>query len=308
MLISRPGGVHITWQQQVKGTPDPDPRCRKDPAAAWRKAQAAGDGQARVAAGEKNPVPASVKVLAGFLALLACLALATRPALAQPVPLPQVNLNLSQTTDPRQVVDTVRLLVLLTVLAIVPAILLLMTSFTRIIIVLSFVRSALATQQTPPNQVLIGLALFLTFFIMAPVYNQVKTQALDPYLAGQLTQEQALAAGAKPVREFMYHQTREKDLALFIRMSGMAQPRTRDDVPMHVLIPAFIISELKTAFQMGFLIYIPFLVIDLVIASTLMAMGMFMVPPVMISLPFKLMLFVLVDGWYLVVKSLLESF
>ncbi|WP_406678118.1 flagellar type III secretion system pore protein FliP [Moorella sp. ACPs] len=246
--------------------------------------------------------------IAGVLLSLVGLVLVTRPALAQPVPLPQVNLSLSQTTDPRQVVDTVRILVLLTVLALVPAILLLMTSFTRIIIVLSFVRSALATQQTPPNQVLIGLALFLTFFIMAPVYNQVKTQAIDPYLAGRMTQEQALAAGAKPVREFMYRQTREKDLALFVRMSGMPQPRTRDDVPMHVLIPAFIISELKTAFQMGFLIYIPFLIIDLVIASTLMAMGMFMVPPVMISLPFKLMLFVLVDGWYLVVKSLLESF
>ncbi|QGP92852.1 Flagellar biosynthetic protein FliP [Neomoorella glycerini] len=242
------------------------------------------------------------------MVFLACLTVVIRPALAQPLSLPQVNLNLSPASDPRQVVDTVRILVLLTVLALVPAILLLMTSFTRIIIVLSFVRSALATQQTPPNQVLIGLALFLTFFIMAPVYNQVKTQAIDPYLAGQITQEQALAAGAKPVREFMYRQTREKDLALFVRMAGMAQPRTRDDVPMHVLIPAFIISELKTAFQMGFLIYIPFLIIDLVIASTLMAMGMFMVPPVMISLPFKLMLFVLVDGWYLVVKSLLESF
>ncbi|WP_338835771.1 flagellar type III secretion system pore protein FliP [Neomoorella thermoacetica] len=244
----------------------------------------------------------------GGAALLAGLVLGLRPALAQPVPVPQVNLNLAQTTDPRQVVDTVRLLVLLTVLALAPALVLLMTSFTRIIVVLSFVRSALATQQTPPNQILIGLALFLTFFIMAPVYNQVKTQAIDPYLAGRITQEQALAAGARPVREFMYRQTREKDLALFVHMSGMAQPRTRDDVPLHVLIPAFIISELKTAFQMGFLIYIPFLIIDLVIASTLMAMGMFMVPPVMISLPFKLMLFVLVDGWYLVVKSLLESF
>jgi len=239
---------------------------------------------------------------------LAGLAAGAHPVQAQPLPLPDLNLNLSQTTDPRQVVDTIRLLVLLTILALVPAILLLMTSFTRVIIVLSFVRSALATQQTPPNQILIGLALFLTFFIMAPVYNQVKSQAIDPYLTGELTQEQALAAGEKPVREFMYRQTREKDLALFVNMSAMPQPRTRDDIPMHVLIPAFIISELKTAFQMGFLIYIPFLIIDLVIASTLMAMGMFMVPPIMISLPFKIMLFVLVDGWYLVVKSLLESF
>lgn len=232
--------------------------------------------------------------------------LGIKPAQAQPVP--GLELRLALTEEPGKVVDTVKLLILLTVLALVPAILLLMTSFTRIIVVLAFVRSALATQQVPPNQILIGLALFLTFFIMAPVYNQVKAQALDPYLAGQISQEEALARGAKPLREFMYRQTREKDLALFIRMSGMPEPRTRDDVPLYVLIPAFVISELKTAFQMGFLIYIPFLIIDLVIASTLMAMGMFMVPPVMISLPFKLMLFVLVDGWYLVVKSLLESF
>ncbi|MGI9951204.1 flagellar type III secretion system pore protein FliP [Moorellaceae bacterium AZ2] len=247
-----------------------------------------------------------------FIALLVTLALAIglyagiRPALAQPVP--GVELRLTPTDDPEGVVDTVRLLVLLTILALVPAILLLMTCFTRIIVVLAFVRSALATQQVPPNQVLIGLALFLTFFIMAPVYNQVKAQALDPYLAGQISQEEALARGSRPLREFMYRQTREKDLALFIRMAGLPEPRTRDDVPLYVLIPAFVISELKTAFQMGFLIYIPFLIIDLVIASILMAMGMFMVPPVMISLPFKLMLFVLVDGWYLVVKSLLESF
>ncbi|MGB9859300.1 MAG: flagellar type III secretion system pore protein FliP [Moorellaceae bacterium] len=232
--------------------------------------------------------------------------LTARQAWAQP--LPGLDLRLTPTEEPAKVVDTLRLLVLLTVLALVPALLLLTTCFTRIIVVLSFVRSALATQQVPPNQVLIGLALFLTFFIMAPVYNQVKAQALDPYLAGQISQEEALARGAKPLREFMYRQTREKDLALFVRMSGMPEPRSRDDVPLYVLIPAFVISELKTAFQMGFLIYIPFLIIDLVIASTLMAMGMFMVPPVMISLPFKLMLFVLVDGWYLVVKSLLESF
>ncbi|MDK2820382.1 MAG: flagellar biosynthesis protein FliP [Clostridia bacterium] len=215
----------------------------------------------------------------------------------------EININ-----DPQQFTETVRLFITLSVLAFIPAILMLMTSFTRIIVVLSFVRSALATQQTPPNQVLIGLALFLTFFIMTPVYNQVKTEALDPFLAGEISQEEAIAIGEKPIREFMYKQTREKDLALFVHMSEIDQPRTREDVPLYVLTPAFVISELKTAFQMGFLIYIPFLVIDLVIASTLMAMGMFMVPPVMISLPFKIMLFVLVDGWYLVIKSLLESF
>ncbi|MGI6548311.1 MAG: flagellar type III secretion system pore protein FliP [Bacillota bacterium] len=242
-------------------------------------------------------------------ALLAVLVAAMGLFLATPAaaaPLPGLDLPVSE--DPQQVVETVQILLLLTVLALVPAILLLMTSFTRIVIVLSFVRSALATQQTPPNQVLIGLALFLTFFIMAPVAGQVKAEAVDPYLAGQITQEEALRAGEGPVREFLYRQTREKDLALFVHMAGLPPPETRADVPMHVIVPAFVISELKTAFQMGFMIYIPFLIIDLVVASTLMAMGMFMVPPVMISLPFKLMLFVLVDGWHLVVKSLLESF
>ncbi|MDN5346759.1 MAG: flagellar biosynthesis protein FliP [Clostridia bacterium] len=232
----------------------------------------------------------------------------SKPAWAQPLPLPEIDLSIRQTDSPRQVVDTVRLLLLLTFLSLIPAILLLMTSFTRILVVLAFVRNALATQQVPPNQVLIGLALFLTFFTMAPVYNEIRAQALDPYLNGQISQEEALARGSRPLREFMYRQTREKDLALFVRMSRMPQPQTREDVPMHVLIPAFVISELKTAFQIGFLLYLPFLIIDLVIASILMAMGMFMVPPIMISLPFKLMLFVLVDGWYLIVKSLLESF
>lgn len=227
---------------------------------------------------------------------------------AAPVPVPDINLQVGQSETPDQVVDSLKLLVLLTVLALVPAILVLMTSFTRIVVVLSFVRSALATQQTPPNQVLIGLALFLTFFTMAPVYDQVKTQAIDPYLAEQISQEEALELGAEPLREFMMKQTREKDLALFVQAANLERPFKKNDVPMRVLIPAFVISELKTAFQMGFLIYIPFLIIDMVVASTLMSMGMFMVPPVMISLPFKLLLFVMVDGWYLVVKSLLESF
>ena len=173
---------------------------------------------------------------------------------------------------------------------------------------LAFVRNGIATQQTPPNQILIGLAIFLTFFTMAPVFQDVKAEALDPYLDGAITQEQAIQEGAAPLREFMFKQTREKDLALFVRMSQMERPANRDEIPMGVLTPAFVISELKTAFQMGFLIFVPFLIIDMVVASTLMSMGMFMVPPIMISLPFKILLFVLVDGWYLVVKSLLESF
>jgi len=243
-------------------------------------------------------------VLLGLVIWLGC----WEVALAQPLPLPSIDLEIHQSDDPVEVVGTLRLLVLLTILSLVPAILILVTSFTRVVIVLSFVRNALATQQTPPNQVLIGLALFLTFFIMAPVFQEAKVNALDPYLAGELSQEEAFELAAEPFKEFMFRQTREKDLALFVNMSNMERPETKEDIPLTVLIPAFIISELKTAFQMGFIIFIPFLVIDIVVASTLMSMGMFMVPPVMISLPFKLMLFVLVDGWYLVVKSLLESF
>ncbi len=227
---------------------------------------------------------------------------------AQPIPLPEIDLQIAQSDDPLKVVGTLRLLVLLTVLSLVPAILILMTSFTRAAIVLGFVRNALATQQSPPNQVIIGLALFLTFFTMAPVFQEAKVNALDPYLAGTIEQEAALELGAKPFKEFMFKHTREKDLALFVNMSNQERPETKEDVELTTLVPAFVISELKTAFQMGFIIFIPFLVIDIVVASTLMAMGMFMLPPIMISLPFKLMLFVMVDGWYLVVKSLLESF
>lgn len=227
-------------------------------------------------------------------------------ALAQP--LPGIELQVTPTEEPEGVVNTLELLVLLTALTLAPAFLVMLTSFTRIVVVLGFVRNALATQQIPPNQVLIGLALFLTLFTMYPTFQEIKTQAIDPYVAGQITQEEAIASGEVPLKEFMFRQTREKDLALFVNISGMARPATRDDIPMYVLIPSFAISELKTAFQMGFLIYVPFLIIDLVVASTLMAMGMFMVPPIMISLPFKILLFVLVDGWYLVVKSLVESF
>lgn len=229
-------------------------------------------------------------------------------AQAQPLPLPNIDLQIGQSDDPVEVVGTLRLLVLLTILSLVPAILILMTSFTRVAIVLGFVRNALATQQTPPNQVLIGLALFLTFFTMAPVFQEVKANALDPYLAGNLPQEEAINLATEPFKNFMFQQTREKDLALFVNASKMERPETKKDIPLTMLVPAFVISELKTAFQMGFVIFIPFLIVDVVVASTLMSMGMFMVPPIMISLPFKLMLFVMVDGWYLVVKSLLESF
>ncbi|MCR2820707.1 flagellar type III secretion system pore protein FliP [Lederbergia panacisoli] len=203
---------------------------------------------------------------------------------------------------------SVKLLLLLTVLSIAPSILILMTSFTRIIIVLSFVRTSLATQQMPPNQVLVGLALFLTFFIMAPTFSQVNDQALTPLFNDEINLEEAYEKAAIPFREFMSKHTRQKDLELFLTYSKAERPETIQDIPLTVFVPAYALSELKTAFQIGFMIFIPFLVIDMVVASILMSMGMMMLPPVMISLPFKILLFVLVDGWYLVVKSLLQSF
>ncbi|WP_093047715.1 flagellar type III secretion system pore protein FliP [Salipaludibacillus aurantiacus] len=210
--------------------------------------------------------------------------------------------------DPANLTATVQLLILLTVLSLAPAILILMTSFTRIVIVLSFVRSGLATQQMPPNQVLIGLALFLTFFIMAPVFSDVNDNALQPLFDGELTQEEAFEEAAAPMKAFMAEHTREKDLALFMGYAGQERPESLDDIPLTSLVPAFAISELKTAFQIGFMIFVPFLVIDMVVASVLMSMGMMMLPPVMIALPFKVLLFVMVDGWHLVVRSLLFSF
>ncbi len=203
---------------------------------------------------------------------------------------------------------TIQLVLLLTVLSLAPAILVLMTCFTRIVVVLSFVRSALATQSMPPNQVLIGLALFLTFFVMSPVLSEINSEALQPYLNEEIGQEEALEAAELPIKEFMADHTREKDLALFYKYAKLDKPESVEDIRLTALVPAYAISELKTAFQIGFIIFIPFLIIDMVVASTLMAMGMMMLPPVMISLPFKILLFVLVDGWYLVVESLLLSF
>lgn len=220
---------------------------------------------------------------------------------------PAVDLRLTSPETPQDVIGMLNIFVLLTVLSLAPAILVLMTSFTRSVIVLSFTRNALATQQVPPNQVIIGLSLFLTLFIMAPVFTQINEQALQPYLAGELTQAEALEQAQVPLHEFMLTHTRARDLELFTDISGVTAD-SPDEVPILTLIPAFVISELKTAFQMGFLVFVPFLVIDMIIASTLMSMGMMMLPPVMISLPFKILLFVLVDGWHLVVKSLLQSF
>ncbi len=221
---------------------------------------------------------------------------------------PDVNVNIGNTDNPKEISSSLQILFLLTVLSLAPSILVMMTSFTRIVIVLSFMRNAMATQQTPPNQVLIGLALFLTFFIMAPTWSQVNHEALQPYLEAKITQEQAYDKAMNPIREFMFKQTREKDLALFIKLSNLERPKTYDDVPTYVLVPSFVISELKTAFQIGFVVFIPFIVIDLIVASSLMSMGMMMLPPMMISLPFKILLFVMVDGWHLLVRSLIMSY
>lgn len=211
-------------------------------------------------------------------------------------------------SDPSNVATSVKLILLLTVFSLAPGILILMTSFTRIVIVLSFVRTSLATQQMPPNQVIIGLALFLTFFIMAPTFSEVYDNSLEPLFAEEISLDEAYENASTPMKEFMAGHTRQKDLALFLNYAEVEQPDSLDDVPLTSLIPAFAISELKTAFQMGFMIFIPFLVIDMAVASILMSMGMMMLPPVMISLPFKILLFVLVDGWYLITNSLLSSF
>ena len=225
---------------------------------------------------------------------------------------PSLTLSLSDDGEagakPQRVATGLQILLLLTVLSVAPALVLMMTSFTRIVIVLSFVRQALSTQQMPPNQVIVGLALMLTFFVMTPTWQVVNSQALQPYLDGQISATEALKQGSAPLRTFMLHQTREQDLALFASMTSREKPHSPDDLPLSVVVPSFMISELRTAFQMGFVIYLPFLIIDMVIASVLMSMGMLMLPPAMISLPFKILLFVIVDGWHLVVRSLLASF
>ena len=223
------------------------------------------------------------------------------------ISIPQITLAVSQSSDPNTLNSALQMLLLLTVLSLAPSIIILFTSFTRIIIVLGFVRNALSTQQTPPTQVLVGIALFLTFLIMTPVAEKAYNDGIKPYTEGKITQELAIKRGMDPVREFMFKQTRKKDLLLFVRYAKL-RPQNKDDIPTHILAASFVISELKTAFQMGFVLFIPFLVIDIVIAAILMSMGMMMLPPVMISLPFKILLFLLVDGWNLIVQSLLMSF
>ncbi len=227
---------------------------------------------------------------------------------ADTVTVPTMNLSLSAPDTPQQLVTSLNVLVVLTLLALAPSLIFVMTSFLRLVIVFSFLRQAMGTQQMPPTNVLISLALILTFFIMEPVAKQSYEQGIKPYLDEQISYQEAFERGSKPFKEFMIRNTREKDLALFYRIRELPNPTTIDDVPFTIAAPAFIISELKTAFEIGFLLYLPFLVIDMVVSSVLMAMGMMMLPPVMISLPFKLLIFVLVDGWNLLVGNLVASF
>jgi flagellar biosynthetic protein FliP len=246
------------------------------------------------------------KIIVGASVLMMCV-FAFSTAFAE-VTIPKVGINITNATTPKDVAATIQVLLLMTILTLAPAILMLMTSFTRIVIVLSFLRQALGSQQIPPNQILIGLALFMTFFLMRPTGQEIYDKAWKPYTDNKINLEKAMDEGIKPLRTFMFKQTREKDLALFIFLSKSPRPKNQDGVPTTVLIPAFIISELKTAFIVGFMIYIPFLIVDMVTASVLMSMGMMMLPPVMISLPFKILLFILVDGWHLIARALIVSF
>lgn len=250
----------------------------------------------------KTPPARSLLIVAALAALLA--ACSGSPQWSAP----GVTLSVEPAGEPQQVSSGVQLLVLITVLSLAPAILILATSFTRIVIVLSLLRNAIGTPTIPPNQVVIGLSLLLTFFIMSPVYQQVNEQALKPYLDSQIDQQAAFQRAAEPLRSFMFAQTRPKDVELFLEMNGQGRPAALEDIPTSVLLPAFVISELRTAFIMGFAIYVPFLIIDMVVSSVLLSMGMMMLPPSLISLPFKILLFVMVDGWYLIVRSLAQSF
>ncbi len=229
-------------------------------------------------------------------------------SMAADIPFPAIRLGVEQAKNPQDVALSIQILLVLTVLSLAPAILIMMTSFTRIIIILSFLRQGLGTQQVPPNQILIGLALFLTFFTMQSTFEQIDKDAFTPYMAGKIGTTEAFKKAEDPIRNFMFKQVNEKDLALFVALSKSSRPRTPADISTWVLIPSFVISELKKAFEMGFIIFIPFLIIDMVTASVLMSMGMMMLPPVLISLPFKILLFIMVDGWNLIVRSIALSF
>lgn len=221
---------------------------------------------------------------------------------------PNINIGMQPANTPQDFTNGLQILIWLTILTLAPSILIMTTSFVRLVVVLSLARQAIGASNLPPNQVLTSLALILTFFIMAPTFNEINEKALQPYMNNQITQQVALDRGIEPIRNFMFKQTHEKELALFVRMAKIEKPKTKADVPTYVLLPSFILSELKTAFTIGFVVYLPFLVIDIVVSSVLVSMGMMFLPPTMIALPFKLIMFVMIDGWYLIVKSLVESF
>jgi len=221
---------------------------------------------------------------------------------------PNINIGLQTANTPQDFTNGLQILIWLTILTLAPSILIMTTCFVRLAVVLALTRQAIGAGSLPPNQVLTSLALILTFFIMAPTFNEINEKALQPYMNNQITQQVALDRGIEPIRNFMFKQTHEKELALFVRMAKIEKPKTKDDIPTYILLPSFILSELKTAFTIGFVIYLPFLVIDIVVSSVLVSMGMMFLPPTMIALPFKLIMFVMVDGWYLIVKSLVESF
>jgi len=257
----------------------------------------------------RSPLRPPVRLLAAAaLTLIWLLPACAAAAQAGGVTTPYFSLGVSPGEDPSRSTVVLQIFLLMTVLSLAPAILIMVTSFTRIVIVLSLLRRALGTMQLPSNQIVIGLALFLTVFIMAPVWQKINQAALQPYLNQAISGEQALENATGPLRDFMFRQTREKDLSLFVDISKMKRPQNRDEIPTSVLIPSFIISEVKTAFEIGLLLYVPFLIIDMVVAAVLLSMGMMMLPPVMVSLPFKLLLFVLADGWYLLIGSLVKSF
>jgi flagellar biosynthesis protein FliP len=256
---------------------------------------------------QKTRRPVFFRLLLASAMLIPLLALAGCAALPD-FQAPGVTLTVEPAGQPKEVSTGVQLLVLLTVLSIAPSILVLATSFTRIVIVLSMLRTAIGTPNSPPSQVLTGLALLLTFFVMAPVYAQINTDAIQPYVNEQIDQSTAFTRAMDPIRNFMFKQTRDRDLELFLSFNHQARPQTLADIPTVVLLPAFVLSELRMAFLMGFMIYVPFLIIDLVVSSVLLSMGMMMLPPSLVSLPFKLLLFIMVDGWYLIARSLLLSY
>jgi flagellar biosynthetic protein FliP len=245
----------------------------------------------------------ALAMVLGFVALWLAM-----PHAAAQIGLPTLDVKVGTANNPQEVSKGLQILVMMTVLTLAPAILVMGTAFTRIVIVLSLVRQAIGTPQLPPSQVIIGLSLILTFFVMSPTFNQMNTQAFKPYFAGTMSQEAALNKAMSPLRTFMFKQTAPKDLELFMGLAKLKKPKNRADVPTYVLLPSFTISELKTAFQLGFIIFLPFLIIDMVVSSILVSMGMLFLPPTSISLPFKLVLFVLVDGWHLISQSLVSGF